>query len=147
MFYQIECPASTGIVDLAAVIPAFMEPANCFLLQPRRSKPQQIVQTGQRAGGNGVVICKLPGKSLYPDSMHFSMCTRPGKRLTQKGRLLVVAFHQINSAASCFFQQNGCNYPWKTAATTQIQPFQGTGIQSIELQTIRNMSAPDVRKG
>ncbi|OCI91500.1 hypothetical protein A6U85_24390 [Agrobacterium sp. 13-626] len=149
MFYQIELPTTTGFVDLAFVIPAFMQQqAQVFIaLDPWRRIIQQHIQLGKRPRRDHVTIGNDLRRFLDTHRMNGAASLAFAKANPQKRCFFLVAFHQIDMSVLLLGQENRGNDPWKTAATSEVYPARRLRMKLKDLSAISNMPAPEIIDG
>ena len=98
MFYQIEFPTTTGFLDLALVIPAFMQQQTYIFiaLHPRRRVVKQRIQLSEGSRRDHIAVRDDLWRFFDADGMNRTAGFTLPKSNPQKRRLFLIAFHQID---------------------------------------------------
>lgn len=146
MFYQIESPPTKRFIDLALVIPAFVEqkPQIWIPLSPRQAKIHQKIEVGEGPCGDRVTFRNRGGSLLDTNGMNGRPSARFENGGAQEGRLLVVAFNEMYPSITGLRQQNARHNTGKTAATAEIDPIPRAGMKRNDLCAVHHMPAPNL---
>jgi len=146
VFYQIEFPTTTGFLDLALVIPAFMQQQTYIFipLHPRRRVVEQHIQLGKGSCRDHIAVRNDLWRFFDADGMNRSAGLTFPKANPQKRRLFLIAFDQIDVTVRLLREENRGNDAGKTATATEVDPMRRFRVKLKNLRAVRNMTSPEI---
>src|SRR5690606_3367494 len=147
MLYQSETPTDTAFIDLALIIPTFLEKGRGAPGQPRLWQPEKLDERSQRPRGNHVRRLDLLPHRFNSRRMSPCRDIQMSRSGAEERRLFPSTFDEIHSAARLLCKKAGRHDAGKTATGADIQPVPGISRQRKKLRAVQNMARPKLVQG
>src|SRR5690606_2397057 len=142
MLYQIETPTDTAFIDLALIIPTFLEKGLCAPGEPWLCQAEKIVERSQCPRGNHVRRLDFLPHRFNTRRMNPCRDIQMSRSGAQERRLFPRTFDEIDSAAWLLCKEIGRHDAGKTATGADIQPVPDIARQRKKLCAVQNMARP-----
>jgi hypothetical protein len=147
-FYVLtdQIPAATRFVDFLLIIPAFVKKRPRFVVGSIHGASNREVLSNPRARAPKSRRNRYSAHCIFDSNrMHGAAGAGFIQRHTQEGRLLVIAFDQMNPSIPEFSQENRRDDPRETTAASEIDPSFWPRRQLKYLSAVGNMPLPKSR--